>query len=175
MTAQRNPQQRRGTAQPESKQTSERSTVGGNADDAEGTMAESAIDTEGSVTLDQIFSVLKNQRRRYVIEYLSSVDGPVSLGELAEQIAGWENDKEPRLVGSRERKRVYVALYQSHLPKMEEAGAITYNKDRGIVDEGADIDRFRAYVDDSGPPEPISRRLYRNLVERPVRIVLGDF
>jgi hypothetical protein len=173
MTHQRNPHQRRETEHQKRKQTSGRSTAGTDTDEADGTNVASEIETpETESTLDQIFSVLQNQRRRDVIEYLGRTDGPVSLGELAEQIAGWENDKEPRLVGSRERKRVYVALYQSHLPKMEEAGAITYQKDRGIVGEGDEIDRFRAYVDDSGLAESISRRLYRILVQRPVRIVL---
>lgn len=39
-----------------------------------------------------ILPLLADDRRRYVLHYLSQQVGTVSLGELAEQIALWEND-----------------------------------------------------------------------------------
>jgi hypothetical protein len=85
------------------------------------------------LTKDIIFELLKNQRRRYVLRYLADDPGPVRLRDLAERIAAWENDKPIGAIDSDERKRVYVGLYQSHLTKMDEAGVVAFNQDRGLV------------------------------------------
>lgn len=89
--------------------------------------------------LDQIFGVLKNQRRRYVLRYLREHEERTALGTLAEQIAAWENDKRVNEITSTERKRVYVALYQCHLPKMDDVGVVSFNKSRTTVEPGANI------------------------------------
>lgn len=96
--------------------------------------------------LDQIFEILRNQRRRYVLEYLDGKDGSVTLRELAEQLTAWENDKEPHEITSAERKRVYVGLYQCHLPKMDSTDVISFNKPRGIIEPGEHIDIFEQYL-----------------------------
>ena len=86
------------------------------------------------IPLDLTFEILKNQRRRLVLDYLRDVeDGQTTIGELAEHIASIENKKPVSALSSQERKRVYIALYQSHLPKMADAGVIDYDKNRGTV------------------------------------------
>lgn len=102
--------------------------------------------SEEAPGLDEIFDLLKNYRRRCVLHYLSTVESRASMSDLAEHISGWENDKEPRLITSSERKRVYVGLYQSHLPKMDARGAIGFNKPRGIVEKGPYFDHFQYYL-----------------------------
>jgi len=101
----------------------------------------------GDLGLDQVFEILKNQRRRYVLEYLRDRSEPVSLSDLSEQIAAWENDKEVRKITSSERKRVYVGLYQCHLPKMDGMGVVSFNKPRAIIEPGENIDIFYSYLD----------------------------
>ena len=86
-----------------------------------------------SLSKDEIFELLKNRRRRDVLEYLMSVDRTATLSELAEHIAAWENDVEVSALNSSQRKRVYVALYQTHLPKMDKVGIVDYNQDRGKI------------------------------------------
>jgi hypothetical protein len=66
---------------------------------------------------------------------------------LAEQLTAWENDKEPHEITSAERKRVYVGLYQCHLPKMDSTNVISFNKPRGIIEPGEHIDIFEQYLD----------------------------
>jgi hypothetical protein len=99
-----------------------------------------------TLPLDQTFEILKNQRRRYVLQYLDESDGAVSLGELAEQIAAWENGKDVQQITSSERKRVYVGLYQCHLPKMAGMGVLSFNKPRGVIERGEDADWFEPYL-----------------------------
>lgn len=108
---------------------------------------EEQSDEETQLSKDVTFEILKNQRRRYVLEYLESSSGPVRLGELAEHVAAWENDTEVSKLSSKQRKRVYVGLYQGHLPKMDDAGVVEFNQDRGIVELTKRAEQLREYMD----------------------------
>jgi len=122
--------------------------------------AESGGDASSSVTagpkttrvadepsLNEIFNILSNQRRRQTLRYLSDKDEETaSIGELSEQIAAGENEKPVGELTSQERKRVYVALYQVHLPKMANVGVIEYDDDRGVITSGPAAENFRQYL-----------------------------
>jgi len=82
----------------------------------------------------EIFDVLRNQRRRFVLEYLKRNEGPVELGDLASQVAAWEYDTTVDDVTSDQRKRVYTTLQQTHLSKMDEVGIIRYDSADGIIE-----------------------------------------
>jgi hypothetical protein len=99
---------------------------------------------------DKIFHILQTQRRRDALRFLKEVGDTVEMRDLAEQVAAWENDTTVRALTSDERQRVYIALYQSHLPKLESEGIIRYNKSRGIVERGPLADQFDPYLDTSG-------------------------
>ena len=102
--------------------------------------------------MDVIFGVLRNGRRRLVLRYLEE-DPSTTIGDLAEHIAAIENDVSREELRSRQRKVLYVALYQAHLPKLDAAGAISYDPDRGTVEAGPDIDRFLAPLNRFDAPE----------------------
>ena len=74
---------------------------------------------------DEIFDVLSNERRQCILHYLKKQYGRrVDLRELVNHVAAWENDIKLEQLDSAERKRVYTALRQSHLPKLEDSGLI---------------------------------------------------
>lgn len=103
--------------------------------------------TEGQETFtqDEIFDILSNGRRRYVLSLLKQADGPVHINELAEKVAAWENDLEVDELTDQQSKRVYVSLYQSHIPKLESLGIVEYTEDDNLValtDAADSIDRF---------------------------------
>jgi DNA-binding transcriptional ArsR family regulator len=102
---------------------------------------------EESPSLDLIFGILKNGRRRRVIQYLRDAEGEVTLSDLAEHIAAIENDTTPAQLTSSERKRVYVGLYQCHLPKMDDAGVVEYNQARGLVRRTNQAKYYEQYLD----------------------------
>ncbi|QWC20762.1 hypothetical protein KI388_01090 [Halorubrum sp. 2020YC2] len=66
---------------------------------------------------------------------------------MAEQIAAWENGIDTAEISSSERKRVYTALQQSHLPKMDDAGVVEFNKDRGVVEPTPALTDVDVYLD----------------------------
>ena len=95
---------------------------------------------------DTVFELLSNERRRFTLRYLDR-NGPTSLGELAEELAAYENDKPRPRITSRERKRTYVGLYQCHLPKLEAAGVI--DSDRSLhIELGPTAPQLLRYVND---------------------------
>lgn len=89
--------------------------------------------TGESLSKDEIFSTLSNQRRRYVIHYLKHDPTQVRIRDLAEQIAAWENDITVGELTYKQRKRVYTSLHQTHLPKMDDCGIVEYDRDRGLI------------------------------------------
>src|SRR6056297_385882 len=102
----------------------------------------------------EIFDLLKNRRRRTVIRFLRENDGYAELNDLAEYIAAKENDIDVRQLSSDQRKRVYIGLYQCHLPKMDEAGVVDFEKDRGHIVLNESAERLRTYLDAAGTERP---------------------
>lgn len=92
--------------------------------------------------LDQIFEVLSNRRRRAIFQFLNTEALQVRMGELAEMIAASECDKDRSQLTAQERKRVYIGLYQNHLPKMDGVDAIDYDEQSGQVERGPTFDAF---------------------------------
>lgn len=87
----------------------------------------------GALDRDELFTALKSRRRRYVLQMLLDEGSNVNLSDLAERVAALEHDKDISSLKSDERKRVYIALYQTHLPKLEQLGLVNYNQNRGVV------------------------------------------
>lgn len=83
---------------------------------------------------DKVYELLANKRRRYVIRYLKGQDGPVPLGLIAEQVAAWEEEVDTSEVTASQRKSVYTGLQQRHLPKMDDAGLVSFDRRRGTVE-----------------------------------------
>jgi hypothetical protein len=102
--------------------------------------------SESDLPLDQVFSLLKNERRRLVLEYLKTTENPASTSDLAEFVASHETGKPVSHINSSERKRAYVGLYQCHLPKMDDMEVIEFNKPRGIVTLGRNADVADPYL-----------------------------
>lgn len=102
------------------------------------------------LTRDDIFHVLQCRRRRLVLKYLQEYegDGPARMGDIAEHIAALEHDTTVNALRSQQRQRVYIALYQSHLPKLDSNGLINYNQDRGIVERLPLVDEVITHLDD---------------------------
>lgn len=95
---------------------------------------------------DDVFELLYNRRRRAVVCHLREWGGSGSVGDLAERIAADENDTTVRGLSSYERKRVYVALYQNHLPRMDDLGVVDYDKNRGTVEFRVPAGRLEPYL-----------------------------
>jgi len=103
--------------------------------------------TDTSLSQDVVFELLSSPRRRYILYYLRTVDEPIQLTTLAEQVAAWENETDVDSITEQERKRVYVSLYQTHVPRLDEAGVIEYDNDSGLVSLAGEATEIDVYLD----------------------------
>lgn len=93
-----------------------------------------SVRRESSLSPQEVFSVLSNCRRRFVLHYILQNGKKTTIREVSEQVAAWESSADTEYVDSEARKRVYTALQQNHLPSMDEAGIIDFQKDRGVIE-----------------------------------------
>ncbi|KAB1187471.1 MULTISPECIES: hypothetical protein [Haloferax] len=112
---------------------------------AGGLLSREPTKERGGLPKDEIFDLMSNHRRRYTIHHCKQADGAVPLSDLAEQVAAWEKDKSINELGSAERKTVYTSLQQTHLPRLERAGIITYED--GEVELTNQTERLDIYLD----------------------------
>lgn len=83
------------------------------------------------VGTEEVFDVLRNDRRRRVIRELCSHAGQTTVRGLSERIAESETGESPPPRKARE--SVYSALIQTHLPKLDEREIVEYDPDRKTV------------------------------------------
>jgi DNA-binding transcriptional ArsR family regulator len=111
--------------------------------------------TAEPLATDVVYDALADKRRRYALHYLKQRAEPVTIRELSEQVAAWENDKQIEALTSQERKRVYIALYQSHLSTLDGEGLVDYDADAGTVelsDAFAEVDLYIEVVPRASVP-----------------------
>ncbi|SIR98935.1 hypothetical protein SAMN05421858_5028 [Haladaptatus litoreus] len=88
-------------------------------------MDTSPNDTDERCSLDQIFKLLSDTQRRYILTYLiETADQPVPLNTLVEHL----NRRT-----STNRERVKSRLHHLHLPKLADYGVIKYNSSLQII------------------------------------------
>ena len=107
-------------------------------------------------TEEMVFSVLATARRRDALRFLEEQDGEATLSELTAYL-GVQEGRDPD--NQDELKAVYVSLIQNHIPLLEDAGVVSYNKERRLVrltDRAAVVLPY-LHVQDEQPTNLLSR------------------
>lgn len=114
-----------------------------------------------SIAKGDAFHLLKNPRRRAVVRYLLARDDQetVRMATVTEAVAAWEHDTTVERLTSKERQRVYIGLYQTHLPKLDAHGVIEYNSDRGWITPTPLLQVFAPYVTTGLPADDTESEL----------------
>jgi hypothetical protein len=113
---------------------------------ADGESVEESAEQPTEPTEQEVFDILSNRRRRYAL-YALFDDDTATIGSLAEQIAAWENDCPVAEVRPTGRKHVYTALQQSHLPKLERNGLISFDRESGRVRPTDVVEEMDIYLE----------------------------
>ena len=81
------------------------------------------------LSIDRMFALLSNRRRRYVFYCLNSANAVVELDDLVDQIVEWERewDGETDEAPSRHRENVGITLHHNHLPRLADTPLIDYD------------------------------------------------
>lgn len=95
-------------------------------------MIESKRDPD-DVNLDGVFQALADERRRLALQCLHEHEEPMTLDELADQIAAREYGGPVTEIPADEVKRIYLSLYHVHVPKLEETWLVRFDEDERVV------------------------------------------
>lgn len=103
-----------------------------------------------TISKDDVFHLLQCGRRRAVLRILSAHEDQsvFRMRDVAEAVAAWEHETTVAKLHSDQRQRVYISLYQSHLPKLDDQGVIAYNQSRGIIEPGPLLAVLEPYLGD---------------------------
>lgn len=85
----------------------------------------------GEPSEDSVYGLLAAARRRAVLRCLEREGGEARLADLTERVALEEGI--PAEASSKERKKVYVSLYQTHVPALAADGVVEYDPDAKVV------------------------------------------
>ncbi|OIB57185.1 DUF7344 domain-containing protein [Natrialba sp. SSL1] len=103
--------------------------------------------SEDEFTQAELFDVFSNARRRRTVQFLKRQGSSCDLAPLVEQVAAWENDTDPDDVTRTQRRRVYISLYQTHLPMLEDHGIVDWDPDSHTITLLPNDDLFEPYLD----------------------------
>lgn len=101
--------------------------------------------TSGVLERTQIHDVLRNDRRRLVLERLQNGDTEETVRDLSEYIASVETGESP--APRNIRQSVYVSLHQTHLPKLDSLGIVTYDSDAKKVKLAGNAGEVTVYLE----------------------------
>lgn len=94
-----------------------------------------------------LFELLSNPRRRMTLQILHDHGDDIEdIHDLVDHVAAAETNTPIKQLTYREKKRLYISLYQTHVPKLAEAGVIHYDPDTGTVDPTPRMATFATYM-----------------------------
>lgn len=96
-------------------------------------LADLDVNTDRDVDTDDLFDVVSNVRRRFVVACLDEYATPMALRDVADELATWEHDAPIAEVPEENVRSIYVSLYHVHVPKLAAAGIVEYSEERDAV------------------------------------------
>lgn len=96
-------------------------------------------------SLDTVHSVLKNRRRRFVVDVLAGREAPIDLHVLARAISMRLPAADDESVNDCS-DRIATALHHVDLPKLEQADLVAYDRDERVV-EPKSVERLAPFLD----------------------------
>lgn len=83
--------------------------------------------------IDAVFDALAHERRRVVLRHVIDLPGWVGLDELADDIHDRGNRADGDLPGWDGYERIRCTLYHNHLPKLDHAGIVEFDRSNDAV------------------------------------------
>lgn len=84
-------------------------------------------------SVESPFELLSHRYRRYAVRVLDEHDCELALADLADETARREYDCPVTEIPAEKISTLYLSLYHSHVPKLEDAGVVEYDQERDIV------------------------------------------
>ena len=113
---------------------------------------ESPHDTESpaldqsDLSHDEVYDILANRRRRFVIHALKRNEEPPDVSQLSRYVTAWEMGVDPEEVPYEERHNVHSTLRRVHLPKLTENDVVTVDEN-DVVRPAPALEDIDVYVE----------------------------
>lgn len=91
-------------------------------------------------SLDDVFELFSQERRRLALYYLEERDGPVPVDDLVSTVEEWEEDEAEIPDGKYE--DVEFALTHKDLPKAAQAEFVEYDPEDGVIELSGEPPEF---------------------------------
>jgi predicted transcriptional regulator len=101
-----------------------------------------------ALSQDEIFALLVAPRRRAVLRILQRAGGKATFGHIINEVVAHEHGTDG---DANKRKSAYVSLYQTHVPRLAEAGVVEYDEASKTVGLTGPWRQLVAYLDFDPP------------------------
>jgi outer membrane protein assembly factor BamB len=120
-----------------------------------------------------VYGLLENPRRRYLLYCLDYHDGEVSLSRAVDVVTAWEKDCPVEEIRSTDRRCVYSALRRRHIPRLETENVVAFDEDAGTLSFDLDAEKATRWLF----PDTVDRwsKYYLGLAAVGGFFVLADF
>lgn len=82
---------------------------------------------------ETVFQLLSHSTRYGLLECLSDHDETLALADASEEIARAVEDEPVQAIEADTVKRIYMALYHSHIPKLVDHDIVSYDQEHDLV------------------------------------------
>ncbi|QCJ45611.1 hypothetical protein [Haloprofundus sp. MHR1] len=98
------------------------------------------LDAENEPTLTELFDALADERRRRILDAVERADPRLPVALLANALAPDDADED-------DVRTLRVSLVHSHLPRLDDAGLLSYDRDDRVVSSTPTTTRALSVVD----------------------------
>lgn len=89
--------------------------------------------TGNESSIDDLFEVLTEVRRRRILSVLSEHESPMDVEALARTVAARETDVSPASVSESIVEEVHITIHHVHLPKLDDVSLVDYDREEKTV------------------------------------------
>ena len=100
---------------------------------------------DSDANVDTVFDVLAHRRRRDALGVLVDHENPMTLADLADEVAVREHDTRIDDIPADDVMELYLSLYHAHVPKLAAAGCVRYDQEHDLIALCADDERVDVY------------------------------
>ena len=101
--------------------------------------------TEFPKTADSTMEIYSHRHRRYVIECLDTYDDPLTMADLADEVAIRDHGTPLQNIPEDATNEIHIALYHWHIPKLIDAQLVDYDRQRDLVRQSDHVDDAKAH------------------------------
>lgn len=103
-------------------------------------------DESAADAFDTALDVYRDEYRRIVLALLLGDRDRVSVDRLTRAVVTRTLDRSPAECSAETIERVRTSLSHQHLPRLADAGIVSVDRDRGVVERDAGYDRLQPFV-----------------------------